>query len=103
MDLTNRESEGPDQFPFSLTANSQGFTYAPIQQGLLFVNSRTATRASLVLFDEYHFARYHPARAEMVVVRPDGRTIEVYDEFIESRKYAVTVPDSVGVLLGIAP
>lgn len=100
--LTNRESDGPFQYPFALTANSQGFTYVPVQQGLLFANSRNAARASLILFEEYHYCTFHPARAEIVTVRPDGRTIEVYDEFLESQKLTVTVPDSVGTLLGIA-
>ncbi len=103
FDVVHRASEGPQQLPRGLAVNSQGFAFIPIRQALMFSNTRSANRATPLVFEEYHQVSYYPARAMVILVRPDGRTIEVYDEFGENRKHQVTISDSVHAVLGIGP
>jgi len=103
FDVVHRASEGPQQLPRGLAVNSQGFAFIPIQQALMFSNTRSANRATPLVFEEFHQISYYPTRAMVIVVRPDGRTIEVYDEFGENRKHQVAISDSIHAVLGIGP
>lgn len=101
FDVVHRANEGPQQLPRGLALNSQGFAFIPIQQALMFSNTRSANRATPLVFEEYHQISYYPARARVIVVQRDGRTIDVYDEFGEQRTHRIVVGDSVAGILGI--
>ncbi len=102
--LTLRTAANPRLRPFGVSVNDLGFLYIPIQPALMFVNSRSpnANAAPLVI-QEYHGIHFHAARAEFICIGRDGRTLEVYDQFVEDQRYVVTLPDSINALVGIGP
>ncbi|MGA0045880.1 MAG: YncE family protein [Candidatus Kapaibacteriota bacterium] len=102
--LTLRTAINPRLRPYGIAVNDLGFLYIPIQPALMFVNSRSpnANAAPLVI-EEYHGIRFHTARAEFICIARDGRTIDVYDQYVEDKRISLTLPDSINAVIGIGP
>lgn len=103
IDLTARASEGPQQIVKSLVVNAGGFSFTPVQSGLLRVGNAARNRAAAVQFINFGFAAYDAARAELICVYPDGKSIDVFSEYGDMRKTSVILPDSITAVAGIAP
>lgn len=101
--LSARDSEAKNQIPRGIAINSNGFCYIPVQNGLLQAATRNPKRAAAVQFDQYHGAWYDGARATILCVQPDGRTITVFDEYAENIVGNTVLADSANWLLGMAP
>lgn len=101
IDLTARASEGPQQIVKSLAVNASGFSFTPVQTGLLRAPNAQRNRAAAVQFVNYGFAAYDAARAELICVYPDGKSIDVLSEYGDMRKNSVILPDSISAVVGI--
>lgn len=103
VDLTARASEGPQQNASGLVVTASDYAYVPVQNGLLQINTRGRSRAGTVQFEDYRSIYYNPNRAELLCVKQDRRTVDVYDEYAENRKTTMTATIDIQTLLGIAP
>lgn len=103
VDLTARASEGPQQVPMGIAVNASEYAYVPVQNALIFASTRTQSRASAAQFDPYGLIQYNSARAELICIRPNGKSVVVFNEFAETVKQTAELPDSVNGVLGIAP
>jgi len=103
VDLTARASEGPQQNASGLVVTASDYAYVPVQNGLLQINTRGRSRAGAVQFEDYRSIYYNPNRAELLCVKQDRRTVDVYDEYAENRKTTMTATIDIQTLLGIAP
>jgi len=103
VDLTARASEGPQQNASGLVVTASDYAYVPVQNGLLQISTRGRGRASAVQFEDYRSICYNPNRAELLCVKQDKRTIDIYDEYAENRKTTMTASIDIQTLLGIAP
>jgi hypothetical protein len=103
VDLTARASEGAIQVPLGLIVNNSEYAYVPVQNALMLASTRSQNRASAAQFESFGQVYYEAARAEIICVRPDGRTLNIYDEFAEKLKLTVTLSDSINSAIGIAP
>lgn len=101
VELTGRASEAFQQFPRGLVVTPTGFAYVPVQSGLLRVNTRSRAKASVVQFTDYSGIAYNAARAEVMVLRNDSPTVEVWDELVENRKTSVTLRAAPGAFLAL--
>lgn len=91
LDATARAAEGLQQEPTSLAVTDADFVYVTVQNGLLRASTRTRQRLAGVNFDGYTFVAFNAARSELVALQQDGRTIDVYDGFFESRRSSTTL------------
>lgn len=103
VDVTARASEGPVQIPMGIVINASEYAYIPVQNGLMFASTRSQNRASAAQFDPYDRVRYNAARAEIICVKPNGRSIVVFNEFAENVKQTAELTDSINAVVGIAP
>lgn len=103
VDLTARASEGSEQVPMGVIVNTSEYAYVPVQNALMLASTRSQNRASAAQFESFGQIYYEAARAEIICVRPDGRTINVFDEFAEKLKLTVALTDSINSAIGIAP
>lgn len=101
IDLTARASEGPQQIVKSLVVNASGLSFTPVQSGLLRAPNASRNRAAAVQFINYGLATYDAARAELICVYPDGKSIDVLSEYGDVRKNSVLLPDSITAIAGI--
>lgn len=102
--LSLRTSSNPRQRPFDVAANDIGFLYAVIEPSVMFINSRSPNpNAAPLILERYGTVRFHAARAEFVLTGGDGRTIDVYDQFVEDRRHRIALSDSITAAIGIAP
>ena len=103
VELSSRANEAPQQMPMGAVANNSQFSFVPVQNGLLLINTRSRNRAAAIQFEAYDQIYYHGSRAEIVTVKPDGRSIDVFNEVADTKKLSVALPDSINALVGIAP
>lgn len=101
LDLTGRASEAFQQHPRGLIVTSTGFAYVPVQSGLLRVNTRSRTKASVILQTEYSGVAYNAARAEVLLLRTDSPVVETWDELAENQKASVTLRRQPGAILAL--
>lgn len=101
LDLTGRPSEAFQQHPRGLIVTATGFAYVPVQSGLLRVNTRSRTKASVIMHTEYSDVAYNAARAELLLLRTDGPVVEVWDELAENQKASVTLRSQPGAFVGL--
>lgn len=103
VDVTARASEGPIQVPMGIVINASEYAYIPVQNALMFASTRSQNRASAAQFDPYDRIRYNAARAEVICIKPNGRSVVVFNEFVETVKQTAELSDSVNAVVGIAP
>jgi len=103
LDATARASEGIQQEPTSLAVTDADFVYVTVQNGLLRASTRTRQRLAGVNFDGYTFVAFNAARSEVVALQQDGRTVDVYDGFLESRRSSTTLPSALRTFTTTGP
>lgn len=103
VELSTKFSEASQLRPTSMVTNASSFAFAAAQNGLSRVSTGRSGRSQLVQFDALSLVTYNPARAEVLQVLADGRTVTVLDEYGETVKTTVVLQDSTSQLLGIAP
>lgn len=103
LEISGRPTNAALQYPRGLVVNASEYAFIPVQNGLVTVNTRTRTKASVVQFQSYDAITYNLARAEIVAQRrSDGNSvIEVMDEFGESVRTSISRADSTTSLCGI--
>lgn len=102
--LTSRDSEGPLQIASSLSVNSSGYCYVPVQNGLLQIQTRTPRRAAAVQFESYTMCSYDAARALLMCTHHDEPRLTIFDEFAEKKLYDVAIPFTTNCrIIGLAP
>lgn len=103
LDATARASEGIQQEATSLAVTDADFVYVTVQNGLLRASTRTRQRLAGVNFDGYTFVSFNAARSEVVALQPDGRTIDVYDGFLENRRSSTTLSSTLSTFTATGP
>jgi len=103
LEVSGRPANAALQYPRGLVVNASEFAFIPVQNGLVTVNTRTRSKASVVQFQSYDVITYNLARAEIIAQRSsDGNTvIEVMDEFGETVRTSISRADSTTSLCGI--
>jgi len=103
IDLTNREADGPIQRIGGLVVLPEQFGYVPTSTALLRTNTRTRARATAVRLELYHAIARNTQRNEVVLMRADSTTIEVFDAFVESKQAGIIAPWATRQFLPLPP
>lgn len=103
LELSVRAGQGAEKVASALAMSAQGYAFVSLENVVLRVNTRSRSRATMILEGAFADLASVPARAEILVLNADRTSLEVYDDLLEGRRTSVQLPAPSTSLLGLAP
>jgi hypothetical protein len=103
IELSVRAGQGASKIPSGLAMSSQGYAFVSLEDVVLRVNTRSRTRATMILEEAVAGVTSIPARGEIAVLKADRMAVDIYDDLIEARRASVSLPAPANSLLGLTP
>lgn len=103
LELSVRAGQGAEKVATALAMSAQGYAFVSLDDVVLRVNTRSRSRATMIIDGAFAGLSSVPARAEILVLGADRTTLDVYDDLLEGRRATVQLPAPSTSLLGLAP